>query len=201
MAKVASNDIVGSENEKGWRAWAELGQVHLLLAKMTEPTANEAFITNEDSKNIVNLLMKSKAVTHRKEKFQCQQDLKRVKTAIRSLKKLQLKTKVKDNPAWKHFQKPCVIPRDPRDNRFAKSFKVSADNSEFERAREFFHEYGFVVFQDVLSKTECEATISEIWRYLESVTPGLSRSASSSYGLLSSKRYGLPDDQVQQPTF
>ena len=32
---------------------------------------------------------------------------------------------------------------------------------------QFFEEYGFVVIRDVLSKAECEATIDEIWSYIE----------------------------------
>ena len=43
----------------------------------------------------------------------------------------------------------------------------------------FFRRYGFVVYRDVLSKDECEATRAEIWNHLERVqfppTPGASR--------------------------
>ena len=32
---------------------------------------------------------------------------------------------------------------------------------------QFFEDYGFVVIRDVLTEEECEATIDEMWTYIE----------------------------------
>ena len=32
---------------------------------------------------------------------------------------------------------------------------------------QFFEDYGFVVIRDVLTREECEATIDEMWTYIE----------------------------------
>jgi len=32
---------------------------------------------------------------------------------------------------------------------------------------QFFEEYGFVVIRDVLTESECEATVDEMWTYIE----------------------------------
>eukprot|EP00434_Breviolum_minutum_P022246 symbB.v1.2.019632.t3/scaffold1616.1/size109294/8 len=84
-----------------------------------------------------------------------------------------------------------TLPRCPDDARYVKSFEV-ADLA----AQNFFKKYGFVVFQDVLSPAECEATVAEIWTSLEERTEGLQRHQMETWSLLSSERYGLPEEQA-----
>ena len=56
---------------------------------------------------------------------------------------------------------------------------TAVHDDDDDAAMAFFRRYGFVVYRDVLSKDECEATRAEIWNHLERVqfppTPGASR--------------------------
>ncbi len=97
------------------------------------------------------------------------------------------------NPAWRHYPPPSTLPRDPDDPRWTTSFDPLRQRA---LARSFWREHGFVIFRGVLSPEECEATVSEIWDTLEARHPGLSRADPSTYTLLPSKRYGLPDEQA-----
>eukprot|EP01046_Picozoa_sp_COSAG06_P015786 COSAG06_NODE_1023_length_11042_cov_2.398337_1_plen_2013_part_00 len=97
------------------------------------------------------------------------------------------------NPAWQCYPPPRELPRDRLDPRWTESFDPVSQRSE---ASAFWDEWGFVVFRDVLSASECAATVAEIWSTLEERTPGLSRAEPASFDLLPAKRYGLPDEQA-----
>jgi len=55
------------------------------------------------------------------------------------------------------------LPRDEEDPAYVKAFDVE----DAEGIKAFFEEYGVVVVKDVLSTSQCEATIDDIWGYLE----------------------------------
>ena len=63
-------------------------------------------------------------------------------------------------------------------------------------ASAFFAEHGYVVFSDVLTPAECTATVDELWRVLEAETPGVTRDATESWGMLSAQTYGLVGKDV-----
>ena len=77
----------------------------------------------------------------------------------------------------------------------ARSFGAG-DPAEREAARDFFDEWGFVVFRDVLTPAECAATEAEVWRTLEARTPGLARDDPATYARLPAERYGLPEERA-----
>eukprot|EP01113_Clastostelium_recurvatum_P019805 TRINITY_DN2342_c0_g1_i2.p1 TRINITY_DN2342_c0_g1~~TRINITY_DN2342_c0_g1_i2.p1 ORF type:complete len:419 (+),score=87.60 TRINITY_DN2342_c0_g1_i2:59-1258(+) len=56
------------------------------------------------------------------------------------------------------------VPRDPIDPSFVLSHAVD----DAKGILSFFNQFGFVVVRDVLSKEDCEATIEDIWQYIES---------------------------------
>eukprot|EP01102_Stenamoeba_stenopodia_P014460 TRINITY_DN4804_c0_g1_i1.p1 TRINITY_DN4804_c0_g1~~TRINITY_DN4804_c0_g1_i1.p1 ORF type:complete len:378 (-),score=72.37 TRINITY_DN4804_c0_g1_i1:232-1365(-) len=56
------------------------------------------------------------------------------------------------------------VPRDPEDYRYVQSFALDDEPAAI---RQFFDEFGFVVVRDVLSQAEAEATVSDLWRILE----------------------------------
>jgi len=119
-----------------------------------------------------------------------QADLKRSSRLLRMLKKLNVIPP--PPPSYSHYPTPTEIPRDPTDPRFTISFTLD----EVEAAKDFFNEWGFLVYRDILSPSECDATVSEIWDYLEEAHhPNLSRLDPTTHSQLSA-RYGLPDDQA-----
>jgi hypothetical protein len=64
----------------------------------------------------------------------------------------------------------------------------------------FFREHGYAVFRSVVSPARCEATRAEIWAEQEAKLPGLARADPATYGLMSSKTYGLaPQASVYTP--
>ena len=64
---------------------------------------------------------------------------------------------------------PLTVPRDAEG--FVQSFDINNnEQSEIEKARAFFDEYGFVVFSNVYTPEECAATIDDIWNVIESST-------------------------------
>jgi hypothetical protein len=68
------------------------------------------------------------------------------------------------------------------------------------QAKEFFEEYGYVVFRGAVDRERCEATCSEIWDYWEDKTPGLERGNFATYDGLSSLTYGLaPEAAIFSP--
>ncbi|CAE7539199.1 unnamed protein product [Symbiodinium natans] len=95
-------------------------------------------------------------------------------------------------PEWQSYPEPTALPKCSDDPRYVRSFSID----DAQRAKEFFERYGFVVFNDVLEPGECEATVSEIWTSLEERTPGLRRDGPETWSLLSSERYGLPEEQA-----
>eukprot|EP00729_Bicosta_minor_P017454 gene17454-14253_t len=78
----------------------------------------------------------------------------------------------------------------------AEQWTKSFDVDDSAAALQFWEDYGFVIFRDVLTLEECDSTVSEIWSTLEEDYPGLSRTDSSTHALLPSKRYGLAEKQA-----
>ncbi|KAL0476874.1 htxA [Acrasis kona] len=76
-----------------------------------------------------------------------------------------LTIKYKRTMAYKGYNRPNV-PRDPTNEEFVLSFTL--DEVESGSAGSFFEEFGFVVIRDVLSKEEIEASVDDVWSYLES---------------------------------
>jgi hypothetical protein len=76
---------------------------------------------------------------------------------------------------------------------FVRSFPPPsrATAAEAAAATEFWDRYGVCVFHGVLTPAECEATVDEVWSYMEPITPGLRRDAPETYHGLSSATYGL----------
>jgi thiol-disulfide isomerase/thioredoxin len=92
-------------------------------------------------------------------------------------------------PAWSHYPPPLDIPENADGT--TQSFSVGDPSGA-----SFFHEWGFVVYHDVLSPSDCTATISEIWDQIETTHPTVSRTDIQSYDDLPVQRYGLPDEQA-----
>lgn len=64
----------------------------------------------------------------------------------------------------------------------------------------FFREHGYAVFRSAVSPARCAATRAEIWAEQEAELPGLARADPATYGLMSSKTYGLaPQASVYTP--
>lgn len=62
---------------------------------------------------------------------------------------------------------PLTVPRDAEG--YVQSFDINnQDETEIEKARAFFDQYGFIVFANVYTPEECEATINDIWNVVES---------------------------------
>jgi hypothetical protein len=91
----------------------------------------------------------------------------------------------REYPSWRAYPELVTLERDPADPAFVRSFQPSDA-----AALDFFREHGFVVFA-CLSEAECELTRSEIWGQLEDSTAGFKRDDRTTWGLLSSKTYGL----------
>ncbi|KAL9642528.1 hypothetical protein ABK040_011095 [Willaertia magna] len=60
---------------------------------------------------------------------------------------------------------PKSIPRDENQPEFTKPFDV---NKEIEEAKQFFSEWGFVVFKNVINQSEIDESINDIFNYMES---------------------------------
>ncbi|KAL5474496.1 hypothetical protein EMCRGX_G026451 [Ephydatia muelleri] len=74
------------------------------------------------------------------------------------------------------------MPMDPNEPCYSLSF--SAD--QVEEYKRFFDEYGYVVVRDVLTADDCQATIDDIWTYLETgafggIDPGIKRDNPSTW--------------------
>ena len=65
----------------------------------------------------------------------------------------------------------------------------SADEEEVRvAAREFYAQYGFVVFSNAIDAERCAATRAEVWASLEAATPGLQRDDVHSYARIGDVR-------------
>eukprot|EP01031_Cornospumella_fuschlensis_P027379 gene27379-33070_t len=79
-----------------------------------------------------------------------------------------------------------------RDEEFLYS-KVEHKSKNFpEDILEFFHTYGFVVFRDVFSVADCEASREAIWDVLEAQNEGLDRHVESKWSQLKTKARAQP---------
>eukprot|EP01031_Cornospumella_fuschlensis_P028171 gene28171-34019_t len=89
------------------------------------------------------------------------------------------------------------LPRCEEDPRYTKSFRMQTSFPE--DILEFFHTYGFVVFRDVFSVADCEASREAIWDVLEAQNEGLDRHVESTWSKLKTKgNYGL---SIRGPSF
>ena len=80
------------------------------------------------------------------------------------------------------------IPRDVNDDRFVKSFDVS----DSQQSKDFFEEYGFVVFSNILTEADCIASQDSMWKIVENTSPGLDRKDTSTWSSYKSAgKYGL----------
>ena len=66
---------------------------------------------------------------------------------------------------------------DSDDPRYIKSFQIT----ELESAKAFFDEYGFVVWREIYSSEECQASRDAMWQILEETNPGLDRNTPASW--------------------
>jgi len=81
------------------------------------------------------------------------------------------------------------IPTDPEDFRFTHSFTV--DQAESDEVADFFDSFGFVVFRDAISSTNCEDVLDDFWTLLEEKNSSLRRDDISTWnqGL---SHFGMP---------
>lgn len=146
-------------------------------------------------------LARNKTDTLSPEFILAEEELHKSKMKLRTIKKRKL-AKRNIPTSWHCYPPPCDIPRDPVDPRYSLSFDAlslfceTKSTSTHQAALDFFNEYGYVVFSNVLSLSECEATETEIWEHLEEKISGLHRCDPTTHSLLSQKRYGLPDEQA-----
>ena len=88
---------------------------------------------------------------------------------------------------------------DAEDPLYVRSFAVDGSAEEAERALAFYREQGFVVFREVYSVKECEATCDSMWSYAERSNPGFSRSDPATWDKYqASGKYGL---SLRGPSF
>lgn len=88
------------------------------------------------------------------------------------------------------YPAPVDIPTDAEG--YTVSFSLDSQRqSEWEAAREFYENFGFVVFRDILTSHECKLSQCEVWDYLEKKYPPFDRSKRESFSVLSSETYGL----------
>jgi hypothetical protein len=81
-----------------------------------------------------------------------------------------------------------LIERDSSDPRFTVSFNIDS----IDEARTFFDEFGFVVFNSVLSEEDCVCSRDAMWKIVEESCPGLSRNEPETWSLYKSAgKYGL----------
>ena len=142
---------------------------------------------------------------HAAELQSAQNVLARCKAALKAIKKSQQSQIIDglgsraywaaqpDSPAWAAYPSPCDLPMNMEDPRWTMSFDPVYQRTE---AREFWDEWGFVVFHDVIGLGDCRKTVDEIWDSLEARHMGLCRRDPSTFHLLPASRYGLPDEQA-----
>lgn len=86
----------------------------------------------------------------------------------------------------------AAIPDIPSDE-LDPSFSVSFDyKTEAAQALDFFNEYGFVVFNNIYSESECSTTKDAMWNVVESEYSGLDRNNMNTWSLYKSTgKYGM----------
>lgn len=83
------------------------------------------------------------------------------------------------------------VPREENDTRFIKSF---TNDDVIEKSREFFdffESFGFVVIRNVLEQEEIDASLNEMFEFLERTVPGFDRSNVDSWKLWNSESFGM----------
>ena len=112
-----------------------------------------------------------------------QVELKKVKGLLRLHKKTNKEIRGNElNPSYGAYPPPTDIPLSQSDSDFTLSFCISDEAN----AKAFFDDWGFVVFDDVLSSAQCARTVTEICE-LQNLNVDDPKTWSSN-------RYGLPDD-------
>lgn len=90
------------------------------------------------------------------------------------------------------------IPQDEDDPRFCQSFSVlESDNPKVE---EFFDQYGFCVFRDVLSRDLCEETIDDMWKLVSECNPEVKRENPDTW-YQGWSSFGMPKNKPTHPIF
>lgn len=100
-------------------------------------------------------------------------------------------------PRATHAFYPRLLPLTLDEDGFVLSFDATAalaGGSVGKRALNFFREYGFVIFRDVLDSEQIQQSASEIWDQLEKEYPTLKREVAETYSALSSQTYGLASE-------
>eukprot|EP01094_Clydonella_sp_ATCC50884_P024855 TRINITY_DN6354_c0_g1_i1.p1 TRINITY_DN6354_c0_g1~~TRINITY_DN6354_c0_g1_i1.p1 ORF type:complete len:334 (+),score=80.37 TRINITY_DN6354_c0_g1_i1:186-1187(+) len=86
----------------------------------------------------------------------------------------------------------------PRDDEYlyTQSFTVDELEDAEGEARAFFDSFGVVVVRDVLSREECNATMSDIYGVLEAEVEGFDRKDVSTWERWNARSYGMPRSSV-----
>lgn len=122
------------------------------------------------------------------------QQLQQIKLASDSLQIPDHNTKVTEyhqsvQKSWDSYPEVLRLPLDSEG--YVLAFRYASHREKLENAVNFFCKFGFVVFEEVLSKSECDATIAEIWDQLEEKNAILNRNKIETFDSMSSKTYGL----------
>lgn len=124
-------------------------------------------------------------------------EIKRLDKGKQSLQKLEHRNTLTSKSlldSYASYFRP--IPID--DEGFSFSFPICNDNSL--EVRNFFDDFGFIIFRDVIEAEACRKTQEEIWAYLECHAPGFQARVPETYFHLSSKTYGLaPEPAIFSP--
>lgn len=90
------------------------------------------------------------------------------------------------------------LPVDCTEPEYTKCFDPT-DSSQLDQALSFFQAFGFVVFKDIFTATECAETRQAMWSILEEGNPNFDHSIQSTWVNLKSKgSYGL---SMRGPSF
>jgi len=77
--------------------------------------------------------------------------------------------------------------------RFVQSFSV--DELTSDEARAFLELYGFLVVRNVLTQAECDATIDEMFSYLEAHNEGFERQRLETWSKWAGRSFGMPSNE------
>jgi hypothetical protein len=87
---------------------------------------------------------------------------------------------------------------DESDARYCKSFPVQEASSEV--VQQFFEEYGFVIFRQVITDGECHQTIEEMWDLMEELTSSIKRDNPDTWNQGFSS-FGMPQNTPSHSIF
>ncbi len=121
-------------------------------------------------------------------------NLKQIKAKLKkdSLQLLKIQDKEYYENVWKSWDSYPSILSIPHDSDgYVLGFLYDRCSTNMDDVFQFFHKYGFVVFENVLNEQDCATTCAEIWDQLEEKNAGLDRNNFETFELMSSKTYGL----------